>query len=80
MKRLPLLALLALLGFSQSIFALSGSANVNSACATLEFMAKMVTLNAMLPHNLDDIYELEDMEYQLMEMNRLVCQPVILTG
>ena len=80
MKRLPLLALLALLGFSQSIFALSGSANVNRGCATLEFMSKMVTLNAILPHNLDDIYELEDMEYQLMEMNRLVCQPVILTG
>ncbi len=80
MKRFLPLALLALLGFSQGIYALTGSANVNSACATLEFMAKMVTLNAMLPHDLDDIYELEGMEHQLMEMNRLVCQPVILTG
>lgn len=80
MKSLRQFALLALLGISQTTFALTGSANVSSACAALEFMAKMVTLNAMLPHNLDDIYELEDMEYQLMEMNSLVCQPVILTG
>lgn len=79
MKRLRQFAFIALIGLSPSAFALTGSANVSSACATLEFMAKMVTLNAMLPSNFDDIYELEDMEYQLMEMNSLVCQPSILT-
>lgn len=80
MEGLRNLVFVALLAVAQSASASTGSANVSSACATLEFMAKMVTLNAMLPHYLDDIYELEGMEYQLMEMNSLVCQPAVLTG
>ncbi len=57
-----------------------GADNVSSACATLEFMAKMVTLNRLLPSDYDDLSELEFMEQQLQQMNSLVCQPVILTG
>ena len=60
-------------------FALSGADNVSSACATLEFMAKMVALNTMLPADSDDISALKNMERDLGELNRIVCQPVILT-
>ena len=58
----------------------SGSRNVSSACATLEFMAKMVALNLLLPHDNDDMGELQSINHQLLQMNRLVCQKVILTG
>ena len=65
---------------TQNAHAGSGSANVSSACATLEFMAKLVTLNAMIPANYDDLTELREMEVQLAELNTMVCQPVILTA
>lgn len=64
---------------SSPALALSGSANVSSACATLEFMAKMVTLNALLPADYDDPDELQQQLIELKELNDMVCQPVILT-
>jgi len=79
MKLVRLIVLIATLGASPALLALTGSANVGSACATLEFMAKMVTLNAMLPADYDDVGELYAMEESLTELNSLVCQPVILT-
>lgn len=60
--------------------ALPGSANVSSGCATLEFMAKMVALNTMLPANRDSVKELKQMEAILAELNQLVCQTVIMPG
>lgn len=57
-----------------------GEENMSSACATLEFMAKMVTLNVMLPADDDDLASLQEMETWLLELNRKVCQPSILTG
>lgn len=80
MRRIYFAAILLLWGFSNTATALTGSANVSSACATLEFMAKMVSLNAMLPADYDNIAALRDSERMLAEMNKLVCQPVIMTG
>jgi hypothetical protein len=57
-----------------------GAENVSSACATLEFMAKMVTLNALIPDDFDDVDALTALERDLAELNSLACQPVILTG
>jgi hypothetical protein len=57
-----------------------GEENMASACATLEFMAKIVTLNALLPADHDDPAELEQMQTWLRELNRRACQPAILTG
>lgn len=69
----------ALLLVASSSFARSGAENVSSACATLEFMAKMVALNLMLPDDSDDISSLKDLELNLAELNKIACQPVILT-
>ena len=57
----------------------SGSGNVTSACATLEFMAKMLAINIMIPAYRDSFSELQTMNAQLRQLNRLVCQRVILT-
>ena len=74
-------ALIALLGLASELPAASnGSANVSSACATVEFMGKMISLNILLPADYDDINALYDMQDSLAELNLLVCQPVILTG
>ncbi|MEX0964812.1 MAG: hypothetical protein WDZ52_12305 [Pseudohongiellaceae bacterium] len=80
MKYAQFLALALLLSFSGAAAAREGSANVSSACATLEFMAKMLALNTMLPANFDDVDEMHVMNEALAELNLLVCQPVILTG
>ncbi len=80
MRSAQILAMLLLLDLSPSLFARDGSANVSSACATLEFMGKMLSLNTMLPDDYDDIDEMIAMQEQLAELNRLTCQPVILTG
>ncbi len=80
MRHARILALVLLLGLSPSILAREGSANVSSACATLEFMAKMLALNTMLPADFDDVDEMNVMTEALAELNRLSCQPVILTG
>ena len=81
MKRIKLTAgLLALLMLPSLAAANSGSRNVSSACATLEFMAKMVEINIMVPSRHDSFSELQDMKSQLQQMNRLICQRVILTS
>ena len=80
MKRSSTLLLILLMSFSSLSFAREGSANVSSACAPLEFMAKMVSLNTMLPDDYDDVGEMVAMENQLAELNLMACQPVILTG
>lgn len=68
-----------LASISSTAIALSGSANVSSACATLEFMAKMVSINALLPADYDNTNDLQQQLAELKELNNLVCQPVILT-
>ncbi|PCJ23230.1 MAG: hypothetical protein COA96_12215 [SAR86 cluster bacterium] len=80
MKITQLLAITALLSFSSISLAREGSANVSSACASVEFMAKMVALNTMLPADYDDVAEMIDTQDNLAQMNLLICQPVILTG
>ncbi len=79
MHPIRILALLGLLATATTAQALTGSGNVSSACATLEFMAKMVALNSMLPADYDDVGELNATLAALAELNQLVCQPVILT-
>jgi hypothetical protein len=57
----------------------TGSDNFSTGCATVEFMAKMLAVNLLLPANHDDTVQLQSMQASLMELNRLVCQSVILT-
>ncbi|MCB1665427.1 MAG: hypothetical protein KDI28_06575 [Pseudomonadales bacterium] len=57
----------------------SGSDNFSTACATVEFMAKMVAVNLLVPANNDNMAELEGMQQELKELNRRVCQSVLLT-
>lgn len=71
--------LLALLMMAASSLAAADSRAVSSACATLEFMAKMLAVNTVLPANYDSPYQLADMQSALNELNRLACQPVMLT-
>lgn len=80
MHSIRIIALLLLFGSAGAAQALTGSGNVSSGCATMEFMAKMMAINAMLPDDHDDVAELRRMEQGLAELNRLVCQPVILTA
>ena len=75
-----IMALTVFVMVTSNSFAQGGADNVSSGCATLEFMAKMVTLNRLLPANDDHVAEFVEIESQLKQMNRLVCQPVILTG
>jgi hypothetical protein len=42
-------------------------------------MAKLVALNSLLPADSDDISALRSMEQDLAELNKIACQPVILT-
>ena len=80
MKHARILALSLLLSFSPAVLAREGSANVSSACATLEFMDKMLALNTMLPADFDDVGEMNVVGDELAELNQLACKPVILTG
>jgi hypothetical protein len=57
----------------------ASSAAVSSSCATLEFMAKMLAINILLPANRDRSDELTDMRNQMLAMNQMACQPVLLT-
>ena len=68
-----------LLSFSPAVLARESSANVSSACATLEFMGKLLALNTMLPADFDDVGEMNVIGDELAELNQLACQPVILT-
>jgi len=56
----------------------TGSDSFSTGCATVEFMAKMLAVNLLLPANHDDTAQLQSMQASLMELNRLVCQSVIL--
>ena len=80
MRHTRILALSLLLSFPPAVLASEGSANVSSACATLEFMGKMLALNTMLPADFDDVGEINVMGDALAELNQLACQPAILTG
>ena len=80
MRHTRTLALSLLLSFPPAVLASEGSANVSSACATLEFMGKMLALNTMLPADFDDAGEINVMGNALAELNQLACRPVILTG
>jgi hypothetical protein len=79
-KALQSVILTILFGFSPVIVARDGSSNVSSACATLEFMAKMVALNILLPNDRDDLRQLRDTNSYLLMLNSLVCQSAVLTG
>lgn len=57
----------------------SGSDKLSTACATVEFMAKMVAVNLLLPADSDAPHALQSMQDELRELNRRVCQSVILT-
>ncbi|HDZ10517.1 hypothetical protein [Pseudohongiella sp.] len=72
-----LLAALVLAAGSNMAAADAGS--VSSACASLEFMAKMLAVNTTLPANYDNPRQLTDMQSAMQELNRLACQPVLLT-
>lgn len=52
---------------------------VSSACASLEFMAKMLAVNILLPANRDNHQELQDMNGQMLALNRVACGPVMVT-
>lgn len=57
----------------------TGSDNFSTGCATVEFMAKMLAVNLLLPAGHDSMSQLHAMQDALLELNRLVCQSVILT-
>lgn len=57
----------------------ASNAAVSSSCASLEFMAKMLAINILLPANRDNAGQLTDMRNQMLAMNQLACQPVLLT-
>lgn len=52
---------------------------VSSSCASLEFMAKMLAINILLPANRDRNDDMTDMRNQMLAMNQMACQPVLLT-
>lgn len=79
MARRHILTALLFLALSSGARA-GGAENLGSACASLEFMAKMLTLNILLPADRDDVAELRQMEGYLVELNRMACQPAILTA
>ena len=57
----------------------TGADNFSSGCATLEFMAKMLTVNTLLPANWDSQADMQAMSENLKQMNQRVCQQVLLT-
>jgi len=78
MKAFALMLITALI--SPTVFAQSsGSDNFSTACATVEFMAKMVAVNMLVPGAQDKLTELQGMQNSLKELNRRVCQSVLLT-
>ena len=78
MKRFSTIMLWLLLS-QQSMAESTGSDNFSTACATVEFMAKMVAVNILIPADHDSVAELNNMQNALQELNRRVCQSVILT-
>ncbi|MFM1895589.1 MAG: hypothetical protein RLZZ385_663 [Pseudomonadota bacterium] len=78
-KLLNILALTLVMGAANGAYASDGEQNWSSACATLEFMAKMVAVNLLLPADHDNLAQLSDMQNYLLELNRAACQSAILT-
>ena len=78
MKRFSTIMLWLMLS-QQSMAESTGSDNFSTACATVEFMAKMVAVNILIPADHDSVAELNNMQNALQELNRRVCQSVILT-
>jgi hypothetical protein len=78
MLRLLWLVVISSLALANSAFAQNSSA-VSSACASLEFMAKMLAVNSVLPADRDHRGQLDDMNSQMLALNRLACSPVLLT-
>ena len=76
-KRVHSILLVILMAASSA--AAADSRSVSSACASLEFMAKMLAVNTVLPANYDSQPQLASMQAELKDMNRLACQPVLLT-
>lgn len=68
-----------LLMSQQAMAETNGSDNFSTACATVEFMAKMVAVNILVPADHDDVDALNNIQNSLLELNRRVCQSVILT-
>ena len=73
------LFLTLVMGMAVTAQASNGEQKWSSGCATLEFMAKMVAVNLLLPGDRDNLRQLSDMQGYLLEMNRAVCQTAILT-
>ena len=80
MRHTRILALSLLLIFSPVVLAKEGSASISSACATLEFMSQMLTLNTMLTVISMMPGKMKSMADALTELNQLACQPVIVTS
>lgn len=55
---------------------ISDNDNRQSACATLELMAKMTAINLILPANHDNPATLQETQNHLLAMNQLACQSV----
>lgn len=70
---------LMLLSLLATTSAQASSSAVSSSCASLEFMAKMLAINILLPANRDRADDLIQMRNQMLAMNQLACQPVLLT-
>lgn len=70
---------LATLMVTASGLATADSPAVSSSCASLEFMAKMLAVNSLLPADYDSRQQLTAMQSALNDLNRLACQPVLLT-
>jgi len=80
MRHTRILALSLLLTFSPIVLAKESSAGISSACATLEFMGKMLMLNTILPVVSMISGKMKSMADALTELNQLACQPVIVTS
>lgn len=80
MRHTRILTLSLLLTFSPVVLAKKGSADISRACATLEFMSKMIMLNTMLLVVSMMSGKLRSMADALSELNQLACQPGIVTS
>ena len=80
MRHARILALSLLMIFSPIVLAKEGSASISSACATLEFMSKMLTLDTMLPVVSVMSGKMKSMADALTKLNQLACQLLIVTS
>ena len=80
MRHTRILALSMLLIIYPVVLAKEGSASISSACATLELMSKMLTLNTMLPVFSMMSGKMKSMADSLTELNQLASQSAIVTS